>query len=138
MPQRAAHSTNFDLYTDTTLTGWGAVCINRETKQSAVTGSSWATPAHNINAAELRAVRVAFESFAPFIGDSTNVRLYIDNTSALSAFNRGFSRSHTVNAEITEALQGLPYTVTAQYIKSADNPADRPSRDPFYQRHGKV
>lgn len=127
-------STEYDLYTDATLGGWGAVCIDRHSKRTVVTGSRWgADAAHNINAAELRAIRCAFFFFGHFLETGAVVHLHVDKTSALSAYHKGYARSHALNAELHETLTHLPYRVTARYIRSLENPADGPSRDPTYQ-----
>eukprot|EP00796_Vickermania_ingenoplastis_P001892 gene1892-1151_t len=76
----------FDLFTDATLTGWGAVCINRHTLHTAIVGSAWGTPAHNINAAKLRAITCAFSSLQPTLSNSARILLHVDNTSALRPF----------------------------------------------------
>lgn len=66
IPRLPPSTAMFDVFTDATLTGWGAVCINRHTQHTTIVGSAWGTPAHNINAAELRAVTCAFSAAHPF------------------------------------------------------------------------
>lgn len=128
------HTTaSFDIFSDATLQGWGAVCIDRQSKRTAIVGSRWKSPAHNINAAELRAIRCAFAALRPSLVRGAHISLHIDNTSALAALRRGFARSYALNNEITTALRNLPYRIHAGYIKSSDNPADMPSRHPIYQ-----
>lgn len=130
LPHSSAH---FDVFTDATLQGWGAVCINRVSKYTTIVGSRWSSPAHNINAAELRAIHCAFAALRPSLQEGAHIALHIDNTSALAALRRGFARSHALNSEITTALKRLPYRIHSRYIKSGDNPADMPSRNPLYQ-----
>lgn len=60
-----------------------------------------------------------------------HVLLWIDNTQALSAINKGASRIPECRAILHKlARLGLQYgfEVRAKYIKSKDNPADAPSR----------
>ncbi|KAK7196772.1 hypothetical protein NESM_000617200 [Novymonas esmeraldas] len=137
-----ANSHRFDLFTDATLEGWGAVCIDHETKRCLIAGSRWGVQAHNINGAETRAISCAFSAFRGFLRPGARIDLHIDNTSAPSAVRKGFARSHAINAELRHFLVGLPFHVSATSIRSADNPADLPSRHPLYQtkmsnmRHG--
>ncbi|EPY38285.1 TcC31.12 [Angomonas deanei] len=118
------NSREFDVYTDATLTGWGAVCIDRLTKQTAVVGSKWSIPSQNINAAETRAVACALAALRPTLNKDATIHLRVDNTSAISALKRGFARSHAINEELSPVFAQYPYRVDVEYIKSAGFSAD--------------
>ncbi|CAD2215151.1 hypothetical protein AGDE_03479 [Angomonas deanei] len=136
-------NSEFDLFTDSTLDGWGAVCINRATKRTIIMGARWPTRSDNINAAETRAVFCAFQALIPELPRGAQIHLHVDNTSALASLRKGYARSEAINAELHTRLSELPYHIQADYVQSAANPADYPSRNPMYQatrvrymRHG--
>jgi len=60
------------------------------------------------------------------------VHIVLDNTSAKGAIRKGFSSSFGMNLAVKEVLNALRdrevREVKLSYVKSADNPADGPSR----------
>ncbi|KAK7201326.1 hypothetical protein NESM_000194800 [Novymonas esmeraldas] len=119
----------FDVYSDATPDGWGAVCIDRETKSTVILGARWPQRANNINAAETRAIAMAFSELRHRFPPRSKIHLYVDNTSALASVRQHRARSYAVNEELHRLLPYLEqFDVTASYIASADNPADAPSR----------
>ncbi|KAK7199373.1 hypothetical protein NESM_000910700 [Novymonas esmeraldas] len=126
----------FDVYSDATPDGWGAVCIERESKATVILGARWPRRADNINAAETRAITMALSELRPRFPPGCNIHLHVDNTSALASVERRRARSYAVNEELHRLLPYLDeYQVTASYIASAANPADAPSRANQRHRH---
>jgi hypothetical protein len=120
----------FTLYSDATLKNYGAVLIDDTSQELFVTAGPWKEQAHNINAAETRAVCMAINTFRALITKAA-VHVVVDNTSTLVGIQRQSSKSFVVNAELVpliDTMKALGCTVTCQYVKSADNPADAPSR----------
>jgi hypothetical protein len=123
----------YDLFTDATLGGWGAVYVDSRTKRAVISGSCWGVGVHNISGAETWAVSYVFAAFQDFLQPGAKVHLHIDHTLALSAVTKGAARSYAINVELHEYLTGLPYHVSGTYITSADSPAHiagRPSAVP--------
>ena len=96
------------------------------------TGASWPVGFdYEVNRAETRAVRLAFQKYGHFFNRDTCVDLFVDNTSCLAAINRRMSRSDGITAELCGLLKFLQrngIAVQARYITSKDNPADPYSR----------
>ena len=124
------------IFTDATLTSWGAVCIDMATQEVRVAGARWRVPATNINAAETRAIQCALEAFP--VTDCT-LRLYVDNTSTMASVKKARARSFAINTELQPVLEtahARRCKLTVSYVASADNPADAPSRGaPFSAAH---
>jgi len=90
---------------------------------------------YSINNLELLAVKFGLLCFAPDIG-SKRIKLHIDNTSAISLLCRGYSSAVWLNqvaGSIQKDVAHLGLEIThIQYVKSASNYADAPSRNaPF-------
>ena len=119
------------LCTDASSTGWGAV-LYLDYGQVCCTGASWPVGFdYEVNRAETRAVRLAFQKYGHFFNRDTCVDLFVDNTSCLAAINRRMSRSDGITAELCGLLKFLQrngIAVQARYITSKDNPADPYSR----------
>lgn len=116
-----------EIFTDASLTGWGAVCNNETAsgnwKQSEL-------PLH-INTLELKA---AFNGLKIFASDLTDceVIIRIDNTTAICYINRMGGIQHThlndIAREIWQWCESRNIFVFASYVKSAENIADFESR----------
>lgn len=132
--QRAPRCT---LFTDASLHGWGAFLITSDGAVFIV-GGAW-RDAHllssrQINWLEARAVRYAFQSFRGIIMHHRSVDLRIDNTSVVSAMQRGRARAAAVHIEVVEPIEWLSsngITVRTSYVESSNNPADPVSRGIF-------
>jgi hypothetical protein len=123
-------SKSLTLFTDATLDGWGAVLIDNSTQRVRVTGGAWHERAHNIGAAETRAVTMALDAFRLHL-EHASVDVRIDNTSAMQAVRKQHARSFAINAELeayVSTFRGLKSALSFGYIASSDNPADAPSR----------
>ncbi|KAJ8980208.1 hypothetical protein NQ317_002221 [Molorchus minor] len=120
-------SYDIEIFTDSSLTGWGAVC------QGQSTHGWWTTldKKEHINVLELRAI---FYGLRCFVGKTnTNVLVRTDNTTALSYINRMGSVQHThlntLARKIWQWCEKREIRVFASYISSSDNwMADKESR----------
>ena len=119
------------LFTDASSVGWGAV-LYLDYGPMFCTGAQW--PAdfnYEVNRAEARAVRLAFEKFQIHFKKDTCVDLFIDNTSCVAAVNRKVSKSNGITEELRRLLHFLNkngLAVKAEYVRSSENPADHYSR----------
>ena len=123
----------WELFTDASLTGWGAI-LTSPLGHCAVVGGPWSAPesAEHINVLEAAAVRNACSAFRERWSRGDSVLPRVDNTSALGSMRKG----HSANAATAEAVadvalamreDGIP--VEWRYVASADNPADSVSRE---------
>jgi hypothetical protein len=124
---------DFTLFTDASDYGWGAVLFNDGTAEIAVAGAQWspAEKKEDISERELRAVTLATDRFRASLENAASVKLKIDNTSVLSCVVRGVPRAERLAqkaADVTRSLKLLNCAITAEYVRSADNLADEPSR----------
>jgi ribonuclease HI len=119
----------YTLYSDASLSGWGAVLHDNIRSTTVATGGRW-TPSEarrHINELEVMAVVQAFRAFDLRGAD---VHVLVDNTSALAGIKRGYSAAYAINnrlgelAELTSELRIL----SVDYVASEDNWADAPSR----------
>lgn len=114
------------LFTDASTQALGAVLGNRLFSQS------WNDSDRllHINALELSAVTRSLLHFASTLANRS-VTLFVDSRVVLGMLRRGTTRSpHLVGLlrECLETITALNLRLTVQYVKSADNPADMPSR----------
>ena len=125
---------NITVFTDASFTGWGAVLDDSGVVQ--VYGERWKKDdleSSNINTLEVLALQRAIAHFADTIHGAAALWI-VDNVSAKCAVSRAYSPSFAVNAAVNAAWRTCDrFDVKIsdiQYIKSADNPADGPSRFP--------
>ena len=86
---------------------------------------------YEVNRAETRAVRLAFEKLAHHFRRGTCIDLFIDNTSCLASIKKKSTKSDGISMELTGLLnflrkQGI--AVQPHYVASKENPADPLSR----------
>lgn len=115
-------SKNYDLeiFTDASLSGWGAVCNGQKTygfwKNSE---SSW-----HLNRLELLAALFGLKSFMKKLHNCT-ILLRIDNTTAIAYINRmsGIQYPHLNNLarQIWQLCEAPNIFVLASYIESSEN-----------------
>lgn len=122
------------MYTDASLSGYGAVMMFEGISSTpSILAAPWlghSSKTPNINVLEIRAVRLAIQT-----GNfplHSKISLFIDNTSALYSLRKERSASFGINEEIKKILsicqsKSISFE-SINYIKSADNPADSPSR----------
>ena len=76
------------LFTDASSAGWGAV-LYLDYGQMLCTGAQWPTDfQYEVNRAEARAVRLAFEKYDKHLHKDTCADLYVYNASCVAAINR--------------------------------------------------
>jgi hypothetical protein len=120
------------LFTDASEAGWGAVLVGSGSVLGSI-GGRW-TPSEavqHINALELHALRRGLDAFAHTIRDARCLHVRVDNTTTLYTMRRGTSRSADLASIVALAqtsLRGLDIPTDVAYIRSAENPADAPSR----------
>lgn len=88
-----------EIFSDASLTGWGASCDNQRTH-------GWWAPADtslHINALELKAAFYALKCFAADLVGS-NILLRIDNTTAISYINKFGSVQHPHLSDIARDI----------------------------------
>lgn len=119
-----------DIFTDATPAGWGAIIMTASSIR--VLAGAWPQRLANAHINELEAAAVVMALANARLPRETRIRLAIDNTSALGAVNKGSSPSYRLNeavAHIRSIVAAKRWTIMrAEYIKSADNPADWLSR----------
>ena len=115
-----------DLYTDASMTGWGAVFGNSKT------GGHWAQDEiKHINHLELKAIFMGLQSLCGHCVDA-HICLHSDNTTAVSCINRCGSTKPNLNT-MTERIfawaQSRGISLSSEYVKSVHNvEADKESR----------
>ena len=139
--QQGFRATNFSLFTDASKAGYGSVLVSNDTGLILSFGSAWdaADEAKHINTREALAVTKSVYHFSDYL-TGANVHVFIDNTSAKGALERGYSRSSELNDAVVEALAALKIvnSVTASYVASEDNPSDPRSRGKFDWSAGEI
>ena len=84
----------------------------------------------SISLLETRAAAKTIRYFSEFLRGKT-VKVFIDNTSLLGALGKTYSKSFALNDELIELIHEMEKsgaTFTCEYVPSASNLADRPSR----------
>lgn len=135
-PVRHISATQYDdrwlMYTDSSLSGWGAVLINKRTGEVRVAGGRWATAPPNINPAEVRAVTNGVRAFGHLFLPNSIVDALVDNTSTIAGYAKGESKTFDMNAEqleLTAELKQISVTLRMRYVASKLNLADGRSRE---------
>ena len=129
---RALHGNTATLFTDATLTGWGAVVIF-DNDRMLVSGGRFLgdQSVGDICRKEAWAVDNALESFADALRGISRINLFVDNTSVVAAMRRGMPRADSLVDPIKSAWEkiiGSKTTLFADYVSTHINPADAISR----------
>lgn len=128
---------DFTMFTDASLTGWGAIIIDHRSCTISIAGDRWSAEVlatdPSINVLEMYALQRACIRFQEHLTNAS-VRIYVDNTSTMHlASNRSTSSGFTLNTAasvLRQTISHLHITVTdILYIASSSNPSDAPSRD---------
>lgn len=133
IPSVAGVAPDFDVVVacDATPRSFGGVLLRRGALPLAF-GSEFGFDADiDINLAEMTAAVCMLRRFVDDIRHK-HVLLLIDNTSAIAGVQRDLVNgvsSTSFHAELSQVLaDAAPKSITVQYIRSEDNPADAPSR----------
>ena len=124
------------LFTDASKDGWGAVAVHQGVPT--VWADHWPegyAEQVSINLLETEAVLEAVTRIGSILEPGhplTEVRIYIDNTSAMKWVLKGAAATKLANdlvSNINETAKSENLVLSLTYIKSAENPADGPSRN---------
>lgn len=117
----------YTVYTDASLSGFGGVIFGEE--GDTVIAGAWSMEEH-INLLELKAVRRVLERWD--VKGPVDVKVVMDSTSAIGQIRRGYARRFASNEEVKRLKKFLMHKginiTSIEYITSAMNPADKPSR----------
>lgn len=116
------------LFTDASLTGWGAVLFMDG--QHFSFGSKWISDRVNINELEACALRLAIQHFA-YLLQNRHIKLVVDNSSLFFTYGKGRSRNFIMNSvirEVDDLVHDLGSTSEIAWVESQFNWADKPSR----------
>ena len=124
-------ATEIRLFTDASSTGWGALLFPGDGTMRVVAGR-WSPldASRDISEQEAMAVTNAVSAFMEWLRGAA-FQLHVDNTSLLWAVAKGYARAWNLNKRVTELkaiLDPLAATYSVHYVRSAENPADGPSR----------
>lgn len=124
----------FTLWTDASMTGWGAVLIDESTQRVHIVAGRWSAEEAlmHINVLEARAVSLALSKFTMI--DGAIIQPKIDNTSVIGSMRKGMSNS----ADLSEYVAKIDDIAAARdiillrphYVRSEENLADYWSRLP--------
>ena len=121
------------LFTDASQGGWGAVCFTREGR-TLIFGDRFSKAERrlHINVKEALAVKKVLPLLVSAFPRGADIKLFIDNTTAMSWINKRYSSRFVPNAIVTDimlAASALDFNIQeAEYVPSALNFADAPSR----------
>jgi len=128
------------LYTDASLYGWGGFFISSNGTVHIV-GGKWRDAqqlvSSQISWLEARAVRYSFEALRELVTEHEHIELRIDNTSVMTAMQRGRGKAVAIHVEVIETIEWLRVhniSVDSRYIESSRNPADAVSRGEHQQQ----
>ena len=117
------------LYTDASLSGWGAVLMLPSGAVYA-TGAAWPRKME-INEGETQAVEHALRQFQQHWSNIAAIDLRVDNTSAAAALRKKWSDSESISRVLARIMKYAEYyklKITPSYVRSAENLADKWSR----------
>lgn len=118
------------IFTDASLTGWGCVCCDSRGRFSSFGGKWESNVRVSINVLESWAMEIGLEIGRSVAEEGAITRLISDNTAALYAAKKGncwqcVDLNNSANRLKKEIDSGQ---IILGYVRSADNPADDPSR----------
>ena len=123
----------YTVFVDASLDGWGGVVVERSTNKITVFGARWGPPlrGEHINVLEAAALTNVVARLPPEAAGG-RIQILVDNTTVRAVANKGVCMKNLVlNDAVVSALlhlRGMGCVCSIQWIKSAANPADAPSR----------
>jgi hypothetical protein len=123
----------YTVFVDASLDGWGGVIVERATNNITVLGARWGPPlrGEHINVLEAAALHNVVVRL-PEAATGGRVQLIVDNTTVRAVASKGIcAKNRELNDQVIGAmshLQRMHCACSVQWIRSADNPADVPSR----------
>lgn len=132
--RRRTHRPTVILYTDASLSGWGATLLWDDGAVSY--GGAWSRVSGDLAICELElhAILLAtaqLKNFLPAHVRNVNIELRVDNTSAMWALRKERSSSYWMDSRIPiikQHIKSIGNITSIEYIKSSDNLADYASR----------
>jgi hypothetical protein len=125
------------VYTDASLTGWGAVfftngvCFELQGRwETRADGTAYESK--DINMLEMRAVQHAIAQGSTRLALGTTIHVIVDNTSIIHIARKGISPSFDCNEALKDVMRAARKAhiehIAMSYVSTRDNPADRLSR----------
>ena len=125
------------LFTDASLSGWGAVLIPPRGAPRVYRGS-WPEKheAKEMTVLEMRALVAALRAAGPPMKKVHHLQLVVDNTAVKAVLRKGGAFCYDLNAGLRQVQALLPERamIEASYIATALMPADDPSRGRVLER----
>ncbi len=123
------------LFTDATLTGWGAVLVY-DNDRLLVSGGRFTSHQSDgdICRKEAWAIDNALAAFAAPLRAIGRIHMFVDNTSVVAAMRRGMPRADSLVEPVRNAWQkliGSRVSLYIEYIRTDMNPADPVSREKY-------
>jgi hypothetical protein len=123
----------YTVFVDASLEGWGGVIVERSTNKITVLGARWPPSLRGAHINVLEAVALQkVVTRMPNEAAGGRVQIVVDNTTVRWVAKKGVCvKNRELNDAVVGALshlQDMRCACSVQWIKSADNPADAPSR----------
>jgi len=122
----------YTAFVDASTSGWGGVIIDERTNVITVLGAKW-PPGENLHINVLEAKALALTAAALPAGAARGrIRMIVDNTTVQAVARKGICLANlAINEHVVSSLKhlrALGADFTVEWVRSADNPADAPSR----------
>ena len=122
----------YTAFVDASTSGWGGVIIDERTNVITVLGAKW-PPGENLHINVLEAKALALTAAALPAGAARGrIRMIVDNTTVQAVARKGICLANlAINEHVVTSLKhlrALGADFTVEWVRSADNPADAPSR----------
>jgi hypothetical protein len=122
----------FTAFVDASTTGWGGVIIDESTNAITVMGAAWPPgESLHINILEAKAFALTVGALPPEAAGG-RIRVVVDNTTVQCVARKGHCLANrAINEHVVTTikhLRDLNADFTVEWVRSADNPADAPSR----------
>ena len=128
LPWRSERHITATLYCDASKRAWGGVLMTANGRVEA--GDYWREDSGSINFLEAKALLCNLDAFESRIQNS-RVDVHTDSGALLGSWQSEGGSNTEINDVIKAVLrcsQELNYSIDMQYVPSAENPADAPSR----------
>lgn len=128
-PVQHTGPSQYYLATDASMSGFGAVLIDKVSGSVDYMGGPWSPveSKRHINELEVVAITRALEYWPHLVGNV--VELHVDNMTAKAVWKKGRAKSFFLNNRVFEGLQlRMKTPMNLHYINTVLNPSDEPSR----------
>ena len=129
---RVVGPARFTAFVDASTKGWGGVIIDEHSCEITVMGAMWPPGAAlHINVLEAKAFALTVAAL-PKAAAGGRIRVIVDNTTVQAVARKGVCLANlAINEHVVTSLphlRTLNADFTVEWVRSADNPADAPSR----------